>query len=281
MSVRADDRRMSVLAVYQAAFPEPAALADPLEDGQYRLADFRSDPAVCERAMAEELLREPDLDPMGRGAYLVNRLAHELGGSLAALDLAGGDISGVSPRVTAYRSTLAHGAVDGEAYAYLETRVFLGPCAERDLPAHAAGEAIERVFEPLVDGVARACGLSRGALWRLVADNVANAYLLLGKEAGELHRATGRAEAVIRRPGSRLDFRQLAFLTIEIDASESPLGLPLRETFRERAGCCRYYTTARSEGAYCGTCVLRKDRRDFLRKTMIRHAADAEENGGA
>lgn len=248
--------------------PLPASPAP----GMFHLAEIVADPTVCERAMAEELLREPDLDAKGRGAYLVNRLALALGGSLAALDLAGRDISGVSARVVAYGSALVHRDMRGEIHACLETRVILSPCAKGANSVGAVGGVIERLFKPIVASVAAACGLSRGALWRLVADNVAMAYLNLGKEAGDVERATARAEAILRRPGSKLDFRQLNFVTVEIRASDSPTGLSLCDTFRERAGCCRYYTTPQSEGGFCGTCVLRQDRHAYFRESMIEKA---------
>lgn len=262
-------------SVYEAAFPAFSALAGPLPAETARLVDFGDDPALCEALLTLEGAQEPGLDRKGCGAYLVNRLGWDVGCALAALDLVGRDISGLDAGQVAVRSSQTETLYEGVTYRYLVTGVSMVPLPGGQAGVEAAGAAIERLFAPLVAGAAATSTLSAGALRRLVADGVSAAYLHLAQTAGETGRGLDRVGAILRRPGSKLDFRQLSFLDIHVPAAESPSGIALRETFRERAGCCRYYTSDRAEGAYCGTCVHRKDREAYLRDYMLGQARAA------
>ncbi|MBQ2260947.1 MAG: (2Fe-2S)-binding protein [Loktanella sp.] len=256
-------------AIYRAAFGPMGALPDTA----MRLSDLQQDSDSCAIAIAEELRHEPGLDAKGCGAYLVNRLAHEIGKVLAALDLSGHDLRALDPATTGFVTTLAKLVENGETYLYLETDVTIAPVpAGPAADAAQAGLIYQALFDPVVTGVSMACKLGPAALWRLVTDGIAAGYLTLGTQAGEAPRAIARAEAILKRPGTRLFAKQLNFLDVTLPAADNPLGTDLTETFRERAGCCRYYTTPRSDGEYCATCIHRKDRADRLRRAMLHRA---------
>lgn len=261
------------LADKQAAYHAALPTMGPLPDAALRLSDMEHDMTVCGAAMAEELRHEPGLDTKGCGAYLVNRLAWDIGRALAAMDMSGYDLSPLDLATTGVTSTLATGEEDGESHHYLDTGVTVVPCrADSATEAEAAAETIEALFAPVVTGVAQACTLGPGALWRLVTDGIAAAYLNLGTEAHETRRAVARAEAILKWRGTRLFAKQLNFLELTLPAAENPLGHDITQIFRERSGCCRYYTTPRSGGGYCGTCIHRRDRPDRFRRAMLHRA---------
>lgn len=256
-------------AVYAAALP----VTGPLPGVALRLSDMPQDLDACAVAMAEEMRHEPGLDAKGCGAYFVNRLGHDIGRTLAALDLMGHDLSPLDPATTGVTSTFATGEDDGEVYHFIETGVTVAPCPPGSSPeAPEAAAIFEVLFAPVIAGVATASTLGPGALWRLVTDGIAAAYLNLGTEAGEMRRAVDRAEGILKTRGTRLFAKQLNFLELTLPAAENPLCADITRTFRERAGCCRYYTTPRSAGSYCGTCIHRKDRPERFRRAMLHRA---------
>jgi len=269
MSLHQTSPMLDPRAVYAAALPAMG----PLPATALRLSDIARDIDACDSAMAEELRHEPGLDARGCGAYLVNRLGYDIGRAIAALDLLGHDLLPLDPDTTGVTSTLATGEEDGEIYHYLETGVTTASC-KLGAPREAADVArlYETLFAPVVAGVSVACKLSQGALWRLVTDGISAAYLNLGEEAGETKEAVARAETILKHRETRLYAKQLNFLEVTLPAADNPLGEEVVETFRERAGCCRYYTTPRSDGDYCGSCVHRKDRPERFRLSMLHRA---------
>lgn len=107
-------------------------------------------------------------------------------------------------------------------------------------------ETIEAFFEPIIAATMVTSGLSAGAQWRLVSDNVASAFLYGGKSLGMTERGMEIAAPIIAE--GRLNNGKTGFL--EVKAGEAC------DWFLVRGGCCRYYTT--SGGDYCTSCVLRK-----------------------
>jgi len=128
--------------------------------------------------------------------------------------------------------------------------------------------AVEMHFEPLVKQLRAATGLSRNALWRLVADGIAGCFLDAGTRFDRLAQAKVSAMTVLKQPGSPLNNRQLHYfdLTIADDGQNK-----ISHTFRSRGGCCRYYTV--EDGELCSTCVLKPPtaRDEELRAAMRRH----------
>lgn len=117
-------------------------------------------------------------------------------------------------------------------------------------PAHR--ETIERIFEPIVAATMLASGLSAGALWRLVADNIASGFLWAGKPLGQVERAMAIASAIMVE--GRIHNSKTGFLEVRTGSA--------RDWYLVRGGCCRYYTTdGVGREDYCTSCVMR-DRDD-------------------
>ncbi|MFO7854726.1 MAG: (2Fe-2S)-binding protein [Paracoccaceae bacterium] len=246
------------------------ATPDPPADA-LRLCDLAV-PELCRRAMARHLEVEPELDRRGQAAYLINRLANLICGELARLDLAGCDPSGLEPADVAWRNERREYEEDGELVAYLHHDLWLARAAPAGTASdHALAAALRRLFEPAVAGAAQAGPLSPAALWRLVSDAVAAGYLNVGKAEGRAAYAMRRSTAILDRAGPPLSNPQLRFVRLEASAEETRTGRAVADWFRLRGGCCRWYTAP--TGGYCGTCVLRKDREDWIRAAMIRLAA--------
>ena len=245
----------------------------PLPQDALCLAAMGHDAQLCAVAVAEELRQEPGLDAKGCGAYLVNRLGWSLGRALAAMDLSGRDMTSLDPAGIGFVTELKQDIHEGQPYVYLDTKVTVSPCHDgATLPAPELARLYEMLFTPMIAGVSAACTLGPGALWRLVTDGIALGYLSIGQDCGRQQPAIARAEAILKQPGTRLYARQLNFLEVTLTPDESPTGAAISDTFRERAGCCRYYTTARSEGTYCSTCIHRKDRAERLRLALLHRA---------
>jgi len=144
-----------------------------------------------------------------------------------------------------------HGANESHEYVRypISIEVGDGPANHRD--------TIEQLFEPLIAAVMVTSGLSPGAQWRLVADNVASAFLYAGKGLGVPDRGMAMAREIIAE--GRLNNGKTGFVEINAGAA--------RDWFLVRGGCCRYYAIKGAEGEYCTSCVLRKREDQIARYT--------------
>jgi hypothetical protein len=110
-------------------------------------------------------------------------------------------------------------------------------------------ETIEQIFEPIVASTMLSSGLSSGALWRLVADNVASGFLWAGKPLGQVERAMDMANAILAE--GRLNNGKTGFVQVTAGTAS--------DWYLVRGGCCRYYTTgSATRDDYCTSCVMRK-----------------------
>ncbi|SEF53222.1 Ferric iron reductase protein FhuF, involved in iron transport [Bosea lathyri] len=142
-----------------------------------------------------------------------------------------------------------------------------GPMTHNQI-ADAFCTAVKAHFEPLIEQLHARTKLSRNAFWRLVADALAGWFIEAGRRLGCLEAAKASAMAVLKRPGSPLNNRQLHYFDLSVC---DRAGQPFSHTFRGRGGCCRFYTV--EGGEYCSTCVLKdpRQRDDDLRQAMRRH----------
>lgn len=142
-----------------------------------------------------------------------------------------------------------------------------GPMADDEI-ADAFCAAVQAHFEPLIEQLHARTKLSRNAFWRLVADALAGWFIEAGRRLGCLDAAKVSAMAVLKRPGSPLNNRQLHYFDLSV---RNRAGQPFSYSFRGRGGCCRFYTV--KGGEYCSTCVQKdpQQRDDDLRQAMRRH----------
>ncbi len=182
------------------------------------------------------------MDDKTRAAYLIGGLAWSACIWMATLELTGRapPIRQIGFRQERYWYNYA----DGSRHEYVRYPI----CFEvrEGLADHRT--TIERLFEPIIAALMVTSGFSSGAQWRLVADNVASAFLYAGKALGCAPRAMDLAQAIIAE--GRLNNGKTGYVDVSAGAA--------REHFLVRGGCCRYYTTKGADGDYCTSCVLRK-----------------------
>lgn len=202
-------------------------------------AALASDIPRLEVWLATEGIAADGMDSKTRAAYMIGGLAWSLCIWMAAFAFTGNK----PIRRVAFaqeRYWWAEGTPDAHEYVRHPIGIEVG-----DGPPNYR-ETIEQIFEPIIAATMVTSGLSAGAQWRLVADNVASAFLYGGKSLGMPERGMELAAPIIAE--GRLNNGKTGFL--EVKAGDAC------DWFLVRGGCCRYYTT--SGGDYCTSCVLRK-----------------------
>ena len=222
----------------------PPALAGLRED-MVTPAAFAADIPRIEAWLDTQCIAAPGMDRKAAAAYMVGGMAWSVCIWIAALHLTGNK---PIRRVAFAQERYWWGEGTPEAHEYVRYPISLETGeGEPDFRA-----TIERIFEPIVAATMLASGLSAGALWRLVADNVANGFLWAGKPLGDVERAVGIATGILG--DGRLNNGKTGF--VRVTSGEAC------DWFLVRGGCCRYYTTAgMSREDYCTSCVMR-DRAD-------------------
>ncbi|MFD1331670.1 (2Fe-2S)-binding protein [Methylopila musalis] len=251
------------------------------------------DDADLTRLLRMQGAYSPDLDAKGRSAYLASAYAYALARPVAEGLVGFGLVPDIDPDRLGYRLEpyvthyldreialeRVHLRFGSESFA-TDDPAGRGHPHARTLADRAAliGEAragLERHMAPLV---ARLNALSRlpvAAMWRLIADGTAYAFLEAGRHAGCEDRAIDDALALLKHPGSPLANKELRFVEIALIDDAAAGAELIRKRFRARGGCCRYYTV--EGGALCPTCVLRKPRElhETLAKEMREELGEA------
>jgi len=257
----------STLTRASRAVPEFSATVGELEPGWFPTDDL-ADPESgrLADALARLAADYPGADIRTQGALFINQYAWYLSGAAAIAFLLEKRVPDFALNNVALRYNTVTWEEDGESgeYERLEVRFLSGrfaalpddPAAGQDdvtvVPDAAALREwfrlrVEAHMQPIVERAQMASRLSRGALWRIVADSCSQAFLYTGKQVGEAAQAEREGLAFVKVAGSPLNNPQLHYLTLT-HAGYS-------ETFRVRGGCCRYYTLP--DGHYCTPCVLR------------------------
>lgn len=276
------------LSRVSGSVPEFSATIGELETGWFPAADF-GDPTRDRLADALErvAVSYPGADKRTQAALFMNQYAWVLSGAAAIAFLLEKRVPDFALNNVALRYNTVSWEEDGESgkYERLEVRFLSGRFAA--LPDDKAAELpdvtvlpdatalrewfrvrVEEHMQPIIDRAHIASHLSRGALWRIVADSCAQAFLYTGKQVGEAAQAEREGLAFVKVPGSPLNNPQLHFVSLTCDGHS--------ETFRARGGCCRYYTLP--DGHTCTTCVLHDPearKADFM-AALKQRAARAE-----
>jgi hypothetical protein len=219
----------------------PTARAGLRED-MVTPAAFAADIARIEQWLDTQCIAADGMDRRAAAAYMVGGMAWSVCIWMAALELTG---NRSIVRVGFEQERYWWGTPkDGHEYVRYPISFDVG----EGPPRHR--ETIEAIFEPIVAATMLAAGLSAGALWRLVADNVAQGFLWAGKPLGEVERGIATARAILAEPG-RLNNGKTGFVRVTAGAAA--------DWYLVRGGCCRYYTTAgRTRDDYCTSCVMRE-----------------------
>lgn len=219
----------------------------------------------------------PDMDDKTRAAYLIGHIAWSVALNIGALHVAGPGVPAVDSAIIGMASAWYRYDHEGESgHALRFTPRLLAAPADTFRPLDSAGihALILAVHAPLIEQLFVRTRLGRKAMWRLVADAVAAGWLAVGKQIDRDAHAMALAEAIMATPGSPLANKQTHY--VDITVPDEGDGLSGHEWFRARGGCCRYYTTEKSAGEYCTTCVLRTpESRNALLQTYLRNKLTA------
>jgi hypothetical protein len=213
-----------------------------LREGMVTPAAFAADIPRIEQWLETQAIAADGMDKKAAAAYMIGGMAWSVSIWMAAFEL-----TGRKPirRVAFEQERYWWGSPeDGHEYVRYPISVEVSD-GEADLR-----ETIEQIFAPVIAATMLASGLSAGALWRLVADNVAQGFLWAGKPLGQVERGMKIANAILAEEG-RLNNGKTGF--VEIRAGDAC------DWFLVRGGCCRYFTTAgQTRDDYCTSCVMRE-----------------------
>ncbi len=231
------------------AVPEFSATVGELESGWFPAADFGDPTSARVTESLERLAADyPGADMRTQAALFINQYAWYLSGAAAIAFLLEKRVPDLTQPNIALRYNTVTWEEDGESgeYEHLEVRFLSGRFAALpDDPAAGLPDVIvlpdaaelrewfrqgvEAHMQPVIDRAHVASRLSRSALWRIVADSCAQAFLHTGKQVGEAVQAEREGLAFVKVPGSPLNNPQLHFVSLTCDG--------LSETFRVRGGC--------------------------------------------
>ncbi|MGV3491347.1 MAG: (2Fe-2S)-binding protein [Devosia sp.] len=244
------------------------------DDGWATFADLAQDETVLRNALAKQGISTTGLDEKAQAAYLIQGLGYHLTSLMYALRTAGIDASGLAATDIGLQFEFYHWEEDehsGDDYRML-FRIDPAPLKPRtDDAIEPMRVTVAAILEPIILSLFATTKLPKPALWRQAADGVVSGFLYTGRPLGCEPQAVAEGEVFLRTPGSPLTNKQSGFLTLTV--TDDATGRTLTETFRQRGGCCRYYTC--DDGEYCSTCVLRptEERDEKLRNYMLERMA--------
>lgn len=239
-------------------------------DKGYALAEFP--PQILHRVLADAAADVEGADQKLEAAYLMGNVAFCLAEPLVGLAMHGHWLDAAHARCIALSPRLVTWEEEGEKGVDQVFDVGLAAAglhfgATADTAAFAM--AVEHLITSLVNTIHTATGLSKPALYMLVADSFGYAFLAHGRHLGCEDRAIALAMEVFGQHGTKLYSKKLRFDRITLP--EAP---HIGAWLRVRGGCCRAYTRP-GKPNYCTTCVLRDDEsraeryRNYLRRTHL------------
>lgn len=255
-------RKLTSSAAVPAPFDASTDARRPAFPGWRSTAELYADQDWIARQLAYGGKFTPELDAKARAAGFIASHSHSVGWIIARRYLGADAIPMLAPEHVFIRSIFfpwlfsKRLRIRRKLLIKVQANETLATGAP-DAVRHAALRAqIERHFTPLIELLHAETALSRQAMWRLVADSVAVAFLTAGKHRKIEERARADAMAVLKQPGSPLNNRQLQFFDIVVRDDAEPTRVLARQSYRARGGCCRWYTAR--PGELCSTCVLKK-----------------------
>ncbi len=259
------ERTLAGLPKLEGAF-SPAVRLAPTADG-LTLGDIPA-PAL-HRLLADATASEEAPDKKLDAAYLIGTFAFCLAEPLVGLALRGHWLCGADPAGVALTPRFEKWTEDGETGVEQVFDICLDPSLlafDRHADATRFAQTVQDLITPLCVAINATTGLSRPALFMLVSDSFAYAFLAHGRQLEQQDHAMALALASFGQRGTRLFTKKLRFEHISLP--EAP---EIGEWIRVRGGCCRAYTRP-GKPDYCTTCVLRDDQsrteryRTYLRR---------------
>lgn len=212
-------------------------------------------PSEITHQLANQAKAEPSADARTQGAYLINQLSWTLVSIVCFLDLSKLSLDAVWDRSIGVLEAWRSSELEGKKNSYTTYEWHLDklePCTQQ-LQAKHLGERLIEIMTPFITEVHHQTRFSKAAQWRLLTDSITAVYLYAGKQFNNAEKTMTRAREIIECTGKPLANAQWHFKEFQVPAQISPTGETLKDWFRIRGGCCRYYTTEAER--YCSTCV--------------------------
>lgn len=293
MHSEAEDHRASrplpaALAAQRTFWPEPRTDVGDLEAGCITSAALFADDAAIDAQLDYQGSFDEGVDQKSRAAFLMSDYCAMFSVTTVPLLVGAGMVPDLAMSTYAmqfYRRVIEHDGLSAEvqrahvrylSFAYSTDRESEAAHPDARALLDRAGlcacyrQGVEAHFSPIIEALNRKTGLPRSAMWRLVGDALAVAFLDAGRRYDRLDDAKAMAMAVLKQPGSPLANRQLHYFDVTVRDDAQPDRVLASYTFRARGGCCRYY---RIEGRkLCSTCVLQSaaTRERLLQNTLRR-----------
>ncbi len=251
----------AALAAQRAFWPEPCVDVGPLEPGWMTASALFANDAAIEDQLAYQASFFTRVDRRSAAAFLLSDYLSMFCVTAVPPLVGHGLVPDFAPDRYAmkfYSRPFEHDgrtAVMRRAHVRFLSDAIVAQGGLGDVALHTAfREAVIAHFTPLLEMLNARTGLPRSAMWRLVADALAVAFLDAGHRYERLDEAKAAAMAVLKHPGSPLTNRQLHYFDVTLRDETCPERVLASYTFRARGGCCRFY---RAEGGHlCSTCVL-------------------------
>jgi hypothetical protein len=251
----------AALAAQAAFWPEPRVDVGRLDAGWMTAAALFANDAAIEDQLAYQASFFTRVDLKSSAAFLLSDYLSMFCVTAVPPLVGYGLVPDFAPdryAMTFYSRPVEHDgrtAVMRRAHVRFLSDAIVAQGGLGDVALHTAfREAVIAHFTPLLEMLNARTGLPRSAMWRLVADALAVAFLDAGHRYERLDEAKAAAMAVLKHPGSPLTNRQLHYFDVTLRDETCPERVLASYTFRARGGCCRFY---RAEGGHlCSTCVL-------------------------
>lgn len=203
-----------------------------------------------------------DADNRAQGTLFIGAYAYEFllpvlaswlqGGQLPSLDLDNWQVKYQPTRVTKPngKELIYH-----KPHFYLNALIGWEKSTAEEWQAILLG-ALLRHFSPIVDAVAEQSGMREGPLWKVVADSICIAFLMVGKHRECEQAARDAALSIVHQRGTPLYSKRSGFHDVTVYDPNDTQTVLQTHSFRLRGGCCRIFTV--DDHSYCSTCCFLK-----------------------
>ncbi|OOF17175.1 hypothetical protein BZG79_04820 [Salinivibrio sp. MA427] len=203
-----------------------------------------------------------DADSRAQGTLFIGAYAYEFllpvlaswlqGGQIPSLDLDNWKVKYEPTRVT---------KPNGQELVYHKPHFYLSALEgwrrqdHQDWRAILHGALLHH-FSPIVDAIAEQSGMREGPLWKVIADSICIAFLMVGKHRDCEQAAREAALSIVHQRGTPLYSKRSGFHDVTVYDPNDTQTVLQTHSFRLRGGCCRIFTI--DDHSYCSTCCFLK-----------------------